>query len=144
MWLFKSYQLDKYDLSRTTLSSLIWPIKIHSKKQQQNIGEEKSTNTENQKHTPVPSITPLFNLLALRNKHLYLKSECTQNIEFDDNIWIFIFLLIAEKQDFVDLNTILWKFQMNFAQILDTVIMIYPDQIRLDKVVLDKSYLSSG
>jgi hypothetical protein len=43
--------------------------------------------------------------------------------EFDDNIWIFIFLLIAEKQDFVDLNTILWKFQMTFAQILDTDIL---------------------
>jgi hypothetical protein len=25
-------------------------------------------------HPPVPSITPLFNLLALHNKHLYLKS----------------------------------------------------------------------
>jgi hypothetical protein len=49
----------------------MFPSRFTAKKQQQNIGEEKSTNTENQKHPPVPSITPLFNLLALRNKHLY-------------------------------------------------------------------------
>jgi hypothetical protein len=50
------------------------PSKFTAKKTTKNIVEEKSTNTENQKHPPVPSITPLFNLLALRNKHLYLKS----------------------------------------------------------------------
>ena len=49
------------------------PSRCRAKKPAKNIGEEKSTNTENKKHPPVPSITPLFNLLALRNKHLYLK-----------------------------------------------------------------------
>jgi hypothetical protein len=62
MWLFKSYPLNKYDLSWTAFSSLIW---YGQKKTTKNNGEEKSTNTENQKHPPVPSITPLFNLLAL-------------------------------------------------------------------------------
>jgi hypothetical protein len=62
-------------------------------------------------------------------------TERTQNIEFDDNIWIFIFLLISEKQDCVDLNTILCKFQMTFVQILDTVIMILWNK---------RSYLSTG
>ena len=38
------------------------------KKTTTNIGEEKSTITEIQNNPPVPSITPLFNLLALRNK----------------------------------------------------------------------------
>jgi hypothetical protein len=50
------------------------PSRFTAKKPTKNIGEEKSTNTENQKHPPVPSITPLFNLLGLRNEHLYLKS----------------------------------------------------------------------
>jgi hypothetical protein len=50
------------------------PSRFTAKKTTKNIGEEKPTNTENKKHPPVPSITPLFNLLALRNKHLYLKS----------------------------------------------------------------------
>jgi hypothetical protein len=50
------------------------PSRFTAKKPTNNIGEEKSTNTENKKHPPVPSITPLSNLLALRNKHLYLKS----------------------------------------------------------------------
>jgi hypothetical protein len=49
------------------------PSRCRAKKPAKNIGEEKSTNTENKKHPPVPSITPLFNLLPLRNKHLYLK-----------------------------------------------------------------------
>jgi hypothetical protein len=31
-------------------------------------GEEKSTNTKKQTNPSVPSITPLFNLLALLNK----------------------------------------------------------------------------
>jgi hypothetical protein len=39
------------------------PSRFTAKKTTKNIGEEKSTNTENQKHPPVPSITPLFNLL---------------------------------------------------------------------------------
>ena len=49
-------------------------------------------------------------------------------------IWIFTFLLIAEIQDFVDLNShfpiessarfCLRKVQMTFSQILDTLIMI--------------------
>jgi len=49
------------------------PSRCRAKKPAKNIGEEKFTNTENKQHPPVPSITPLFNLLALRNKHLYLK-----------------------------------------------------------------------
>jgi hypothetical protein len=52
----------------------MFPSRFTAKKPTKNIGEEKSTNTENQKHPPVPSITTLFNLLALHNKHLYLKS----------------------------------------------------------------------
>jgi hypothetical protein len=43
------------------------PSKFTAKKTTKNIGEEKSTNTENQKHPPVPSITPLFNLLFGKN-----------------------------------------------------------------------------
>jgi hypothetical protein len=38
------------------------------KNQQKHIGEEKSTIKESQNNPPVPSITPLFNLLALRNQ----------------------------------------------------------------------------
>jgi hypothetical protein len=40
----------------------------HTKKTTKNIGEEKSTINKIQNNPPVPSITPLFNLLALRNK----------------------------------------------------------------------------
>jgi hypothetical protein len=44
-------------------------ITIHgTQKQTKNIGKKKSTITENQNNPPVPSITPLFNLPALRNK----------------------------------------------------------------------------
>jgi hypothetical protein len=39
------------------------PSRFTANKPTTNIGEENSTNTENQKHPPVPSITPLFNLL---------------------------------------------------------------------------------
>jgi hypothetical protein len=55
-------------------SRTMFPSRFTAKKPTKNIGEEKSTNTENQKHPPVPSITTLFNLLALHNKQLYLKS----------------------------------------------------------------------
>jgi hypothetical protein len=50
------------------------PSRFTAKKNSKKYWEEKPTNTENQKHPPVPSITPLFNLLALRNKHFYLIS----------------------------------------------------------------------
>jgi hypothetical protein len=46
------------------------------KKTTTNIGEEKSTITEIQNNPPVPSITPLFNLLALPNK---FKSEISSD-----------------------------------------------------------------
>jgi hypothetical protein len=44
-------------------------ITIHGaqKKNQQTYWREKITITENQNNPPVPSITPLFNLLAQRN-----------------------------------------------------------------------------
>jgi hypothetical protein len=80
MWLFKSYPLDKYDLSWTTsvhwtenYSRTMSPSRFTAKKSTKNIGEEKSTNTENQKHPPVPSITTLFNLLVeMVNKYTLL------------------------------------------------------------------------
>jgi hypothetical protein len=48
-------------------------------------------NTENQlqKHPPVPSITPLFNLLALRNK-LNPKSVLMECLFFFSSIYFFV------------------------------------------------------
>jgi hypothetical protein len=72
------------------------PSRFTAKKPTKNIGEEKSTNAENQKHPPVPSITPLFNLLALRNK-LNPKSVLMECMFFSPqffciNIYLFTFV----------------------------------------------------
>jgi hypothetical protein len=63
------------------------------KKTTKNNGEEKSTNTENQKHPPVPSITPLFNLLAL----------CVQQIKSEissDGMLVFFLLSSIQFQKY--------------------------------------------
>ena len=73
------------------------PITIHGKiKTTTNIGDKKFTNTENQINPPIPSITPLFNLLALRNK-LNPKSVLIMCMFFSPqfflhNIYLFTFV----------------------------------------------------
>jgi hypothetical protein len=72
----------------------------HDSRQKKNptkiLGEEKFTNTENQKHPPIFSITPLFNLLALCNK-LNPKSVLMECMFFSPqffciNIYLFTFV----------------------------------------------------
>jgi hypothetical protein len=62
-------KINKEQAQKTTLkkkvhknvndSRTMSPSRFTAKKTTKNIGEEKSTNTENQKHPPVPSITHL-------------------------------------------------------------------------------------
>jgi hypothetical protein len=69
----------------------------HDSRQKKNptkiLREEKFTNTENQKHPPIFSITPLFNLLALCNK-LNSKSVLMEWMFFSPQFFCIAFIYL--------------------------------------------------
>jgi hypothetical protein len=72
------------------------PITIHGKKKKnnKNVGEEKFTNTENQKHPlNLFNCTPLFNLLALCNK-LNPKSVLMECMFFSPQFFCITFIYL--------------------------------------------------
>jgi hypothetical protein len=119
----------------------------------------KFTNTENQKHSPnLFSITPLFNLLALRNK-LNPKSvlmECMFFLlNFLYNIYLFTFVfkiclfiwinVVVQKLSTGQIWFILYNsFQSNLVWIKFYPADKYDRQLKLYSIFCLLSYLSSG